>query len=167
MGKQETTKWTDFNGEVFALDRLHLTTKWGEGGLGGETSAHDRGALSLAGGEGRSKSPAAAPTGPTNTDRLLPRFYFHIILISKGLPGRISISPGIKDECEKEGEEDEEVGGGASEGWWERRRRGRIETFYLNTLFWGHVTVNREEKAECSESESHVNVDARLARLAS
>lgn len=57
---------------------------------------------------GAFKEPALAPTGLTNTDRLLLRFYFHIILISKRLPGSISISPGIKDKWEKEGEADEE-----------------------------------------------------------
>lgn len=57
---------------------------------------------------GAFKEPAMAPTGLTNTDRLLPRFYFHIILISKGLPGHISILPGMKDNWEEEDEEEYE-----------------------------------------------------------
>lgn len=35
-------------------------------------------------GRGAFKGPAVAPTGPANAARLLLRFYFHIILISKG-----------------------------------------------------------------------------------
>lgn len=96
---------------------------------------------------GAFKESAAAPTGPTNTDRLLPRFYFHIILISKGLPGRISISPGIKDKWEKEGEADEEekeVGSHRKAVRNEEERKNR--NLYIYVYIWGYVMIRQKRQ---------------------